>query len=332
MFYLDEWFVKRKGLAFGIMWAGVGAVSSLPSTVSSNASKQRLIYSKSGLVFPFLLNYLLTTLGHANTLRIWSAILLTLCTPLIYFVKPRFRRPKSSSSSSQITKSPISYAFLTTRTHLFLQAANILESLGFFLPSIYLPSYTASLSPPLPSYTGTLLLALLNLFSVFGAIFLGYLSDRFHIVNVILLSTLGSTLSVFLLWGFASNLGILVGFVIMYGFFAGGFSALWTGMYKEVRKTGDAKAGMGQLMGIFAAGRGIGAVCSGPVSEVLLGVMKGKGFGGGEGYGYGGKFGVLIVFTGVSTFCGVVALGVKTKKSVGRDRVDGGDLNADVDT
>lgn len=26
MFYLDEWFVKKKGLAFGIMWAGVGAV------------------------------------------------------------------------------------------------------------------------------------------------------------------------------------------------------------------------------------------------------------------------------------------------------------------
>jgi len=26
MFYLDEWFVHRKGLAFGIMWAGVGTV------------------------------------------------------------------------------------------------------------------------------------------------------------------------------------------------------------------------------------------------------------------------------------------------------------------
>lgn len=23
--YLDQWFVKRKGLAFGVMWAGVGA-------------------------------------------------------------------------------------------------------------------------------------------------------------------------------------------------------------------------------------------------------------------------------------------------------------------
>lgn len=26
MFYVDEWFVKKKGLAFGVMWAGVGAV------------------------------------------------------------------------------------------------------------------------------------------------------------------------------------------------------------------------------------------------------------------------------------------------------------------
>lgn len=26
MFYLDEWFVRKKGLAFGIMWAGVGTV------------------------------------------------------------------------------------------------------------------------------------------------------------------------------------------------------------------------------------------------------------------------------------------------------------------
>jgi hypothetical protein len=25
IFYLDEWFIARKGLAFGIMWAGTGA-------------------------------------------------------------------------------------------------------------------------------------------------------------------------------------------------------------------------------------------------------------------------------------------------------------------
>lgn len=98
-------------------------------------------------------------------------------------------------------------------------------------------------------------------------------------------------------------------------------------MYKQVRRN-DARAGMGQLMGVFAAGRGIGAVCSGPVSEVLVGIMGGKGLGGGEGYGYKGKFGVLVIFTGVSAFCGVVALGVKRKKSGVveiDDRVDGGE-------
>lgn len=37
MFYLDEWFVKKKGLAFGIMWAGVGTVSLL-RYLSSNVA------------------------------------------------------------------------------------------------------------------------------------------------------------------------------------------------------------------------------------------------------------------------------------------------------
>jgi hypothetical protein len=38
MFYLDEWFILRKGLAFGIMWAGVGTVgvSSFPALISQS--------------------------------------------------------------------------------------------------------------------------------------------------------------------------------------------------------------------------------------------------------------------------------------------------------
>lgn len=97
---------------------------------------------------------------------------------------------------------------------------------------------------------------------------------------------------------------------------------------KEVRRSGDQRAGMGQLMGVFAAGRGIGAVLSGPISEVLLRAVNGRGLGGldGEGFGYGSRFGALIVFTGVSALCGVVALGVKRTKSDDDNRVDGDDL------
>jgi MFS family permease len=110
---------------------------------------------------------------------------------------------------------------------------------------------------------------------------------------------------------------MLVLFAASYGFFAGGFSAVWAGMMKEVKRE-NPEAGMGSLMGVFAAGRGVGAVVSGPVSEALVERWRGRvggGGGGGFGYGYGTEYGALIVFTGVSAFLGVVCFGVTRKKS-----------------
>jgi MFS family permease len=145
------------------------------------------------------------------------------------------------------------FHFLIKPTFLSLQASNILESLGFFLPSIYLTSYARYIG--LSPIASTVILALLNSFSVIGAITLGHLCDRLHVTTVIGISTLGSTLAVTLLWGLSSNLPMLVLFAATYGIFAGGYSAIWTGMYKEVRKQSP-EVGMGALMGAFSAGRG----------------------------------------------------------------------------
>lgn len=273
MFYLDEWFVDKKGFAFGVMWAGVGA---------------------SGLVFPFALKALLDKWGFANTLRVWSIILFFLCTPLIYFIKSRL----PTTSPPQPRKKP-SYAFLFKPTYLLLQASNILESLGFFLPAIYLPTYATYLR--LSPRTGTLLISLLNLFSVVGAIVLGHLCDKMHVSHVIAISTFGSTFSVFVLWGPAKEVGRLIIFAMMYGAFAGGYSALWAGMMKEIQMVkGCEEVGMGVLMGVLAAGRGIGAVVSGPWSEVLLHTSVGR------VSGFKSEYGALIVFTGASAFAGGV--------------------------
>lgn len=93
----------------------------------------------------------------------------------------------------------------------------------------------------------------------------------------------------------------MVIFAMVYGVFAGGYSALWAGMMKEVQKVkGCEGLGMGVLMGVFAAGRGIGAVTSGPVSEVLLGWKLG------DNAGFGGEYGAVIVFTGISALAGGV--------------------------
>ncbi|KAH8593717.1 MFS monocarboxylate transporter-like protein [Bisporella sp. PMI_857] len=280
MFYLDEWFIEKKGLAFGIMWAGAGT---------------------SGVIFPFLLTFLLDTYGFRITLRIWSIILLLLCGPLIYFIKPRL--PPNAR-----TRQPVSYAFLKTRTFFFLQAGNILESLGFFLPSIYLPIYATSLH--LPKVAPTLLLALLNSFSVIGAILLGYATDHIHVTLVITVSCIVSSLSIFLIWGLSTSFPALIIFAAIYGIFAGGFSATWAGMIKEVKKE-DERAGLGTLMGMFSSGRGVGSVVSGPISEVLL---KGSPWKGRVAGGYGTSHGAVIVFTGVSAICGIVGLGARKRR------------------
>ena len=51
LFYLDEWFVKRKGIAYSVFWAGTGF---------------------SGAVMPFLMEWALNTYGFRTTLRAWA--------------------------------------------------------------------------------------------------------------------------------------------------------------------------------------------------------------------------------------------------------------------
>ena len=57
VFYLDEWFIARKGLAFGILWAGTGV---------------------GGAVIPLIMNWCLDTYGFRTTLRMWAVTIVSL--------------------------------------------------------------------------------------------------------------------------------------------------------------------------------------------------------------------------------------------------------------
>lgn len=61
---------------------------------------------------------------------------------------------------------------------------------------------------------------------------------------------------------------------------------------------------MGLVIGLLSAGRGIGAVVSGPLSEVLL---KSRPWQGATSLGYGSAYEGLIVFTGVTAAAGGVS-------------------------
>jgi MFS family permease len=273
LMYIDEWFIRRKGLAYGIMWAGTGM---------------------GGLTIPFILNALLSTYGFRTTLRIWAVALLVLSLPLVYFLRPRL--PISPSSQSP----RYGLSFLKSSAFWILQLGLVIESLGYFIPSLYLPLFASSLgfSPSI----GTLLVALLNAAGIFATVMFGMLCDRFHVTTVILLSTIGTTISVFLLWGLSTALPLLCVFSIVYGFFAGGFVSTNAGVIKMVKQR-DGSADVGVLLGIVSAARGIGAIASGPLSDAVL---SGRPWLGEAGGAYGSGYGGLIVLTGVSAAVGGV--------------------------
>jgi MFS family permease len=149
-----------------------------------------------------------------------------------------------------------------------------------------------------------MLVALLNASGVFASISFGMLVDRFHVTTVILLSTIGATTSVFLLWGLSTALPLLCIFSIVYGFFAGGFSSTNAGVIKLI-KGRDQSADVGIMIGIISAARGVGAIASGPLSEALV---KGKPWLGQAEFGYGSGYGGLIVFTGVTAAFGGMSI------------------------
>jgi len=268
--YLDEWFIARKGMAYGTIWAGK---------------------SLAGCVFPFIMSSLLSRFGPRTTLQAWAVSLVILTAPLLFALKPRI--PISATTSRR----PLSWGFLKLTSFWMLQTGNIIQSLGYLLPTTYLSSYAHTLG--LPSITGALLIAVVSLASVPGSFITGLLNDHLAPTNVILISSLGSTLAVFLFWGLSSNVALLATFAVLYGFFAGGFSSTYPGVLHEMRRE-NSNVDTGLVMGLLLGGRGVGFVVGGPVSG---GLLKGAWSMSGSS-GYSSQYGPIIVATGATALFG----------------------------
>ena len=74
--YLGQWFDKRRGLATSVIFMGSGV---------------------GGVVFPLVLNALLTSIGFAWTMRVWALAQVLLNGTALYLIKPRIRSPASTT-------------------------------------------------------------------------------------------------------------------------------------------------------------------------------------------------------------------------------------------
>ena len=272
--YMDEWFVERKGLAYGIMWVGKSAV---------------------GVAMPFVFSALLQRFGARATLLSWAVTSAIMTLPTLVFLKSRVPLPRTYQARS------LSFGFAHHAAFWMMQIGIVIQSLGYLMPSTYLASYASAIG--YSSVTGPVLLTLFSLASVPGAIIHGLLGDRMSPTKVILISSIGSAVPVFLLWGLSRHLANLVVFVILYGFFAGGFSSTWSGMLKDIKK-GDSDTDTSIIFGMLLGGRGVGFILGGPVSGALV---SARGALTEETLGYATRYGPMILCTGITAILGAWA-------------------------
>lgn len=271
--YLDEWFVERKGFAYGVMWSGK---------------------SVAGIFMPFLMSGLLQRYGIRTALLAWTATSALLTIPLLILMRPRI----PVRDTAQTRRRTLSFSFMKHSFFWMLQVGSVLQSMGYLMPQTYLATYAQHLG--FADVMGPMLLALFQLASVPGAIVFGQLGDHIPATTAILISSLGSAVAVFLLWGTSQELGVLVAFSLAYGFFAGGFSSTWSGILHVMRRQ-DARADTGLIFGMLLGGRGLGFLLSGPVSGALLEVSPTSAA---SFSGYGTKYGPIMVCTGLTAVLG----------------------------
>ncbi|PMD60225.1 MFS general substrate transporter [Hyaloscypha bicolor E] len=261
---LNEWFVKRRGLAYGILFGAAGLC---------------------GLGLPFAIDKLLHTYGYVMTLRIYAVAIFVLVGPALPLLQNRL-----SPDISCFEETNPDTAIFAKVPFLSMTLSNVFQGLVFFLPGIYLPSYATSFASPRTN--APLLLSFLTLSQTLSQVVIGQLSDNYNPYLLLFLSTFLSSLCILVLWGFSNCLALLYVFAVLYGISAGGYSVLYSRFATHL--TDNRATGL-WLYSIFEFQRGIGNVIGGLAGGFLVvdeaGLVDGM-------YGLGKYMGV-IAFAGI---------------------------------
>ncbi|KAI1298350.1 major facilitator superfamily domain-containing protein [Xylaria venustula] len=277
---VNEYWIERRGMAYGILCGASGV---------------------SGSVIPFVLQAILARYGYKTTLRAVAVALTLLTGPFIPLLKGRL--PPSERTS--VPK--MNLAFFRSPLFWVYSVSNLLQGFGYFFPSLYLPSYASSIG--LEGKLGPLLLALMSVSQVGGQFVFGLLSDRKVPVNVLACtSTIVAAVACLTLWRLAESLPVLIIFAITYGFFGAGFTATWARMSTAV--TDDVTAGP-IVFSLLNLGKGIGNVLAGPIGGSLVSLSNSTGTSSSLSYRW------VIIFAGVAMFTSALTICLRSLKQFG---------------
>ncbi|KAH9472560.1 hypothetical protein Pst134EA_003169 [Puccinia striiformis f. sp. tritici] len=245
--YLPGWFVERRGLANGVIFSGSGI---------------------GGLVFPIILEAVLPMHGAGKALKYCSLVLTVLCGVAVYVIKPRTKAsPRTQKKSGDFLAAFGDVSVFKDLLFWSFISSNTLQALASFLPGLYLPNYAHSVS--LGPSSGMILLAAINVSSIFSKIIFGILSDHFSPYLIGCCTSAVASLSVFGIWGGLGSTGLAS--LLLFAIVFGGTSGCWTTLYfsRIQRLKVDENTTM-TMYGAYSMTRGIGNIISGPISSGLM--------------------------------------------------------------
>jgi MCP family monocarboxylic acid transporter-like MFS transporter 10 len=134
--YTPEWFVKRRGLANGLIFSGTAV---------------------GGIILPIVLTRLLKSYSIARTLQILSIAIGCLIIPFFPFAKGRL--PLAQAVGPAPRSDPRNSWIRNISFWLFM-GVNTLQGFGYFVPILWLPTFATDLN--IGETSASIILALLN--------------------------------------------------------------------------------------------------------------------------------------------------------------------------
>ncbi|GAA5905771.1 hypothetical protein JCM6882_000454 [Rhodosporidiobolus microsporus] len=308
--WMSEWWVEKRGLASGIIFAGTGM---------------------GGFCFPFLINALLTSRPSSDTspsssgfswmCRAWALITLLMFSLSVWLIGPRVPPPRRQGKVGRTLRRWVkgeraqggevargrgrergpwlagAGELGTLKNPIFgmMCLASLLSSLSTLPVSLNIGIYSSSLAPSsLPHIQRELAISLFNLAASLGCAVTGYLSDYSYAHATTVCGLMGAVLSLSA-WGLADTLPKTWGFAVVFGFFSQQVAA-WSSSARDVAGSNPHTASL--IFCLFSVVRGVASIVMPFVSEVLYNRGERETSANWGAYG----FGKMIIFVGVTAF------------------------------
>ncbi|KAI9480528.1 MAG: major facilitator superfamily domain-containing protein [Benjaminiella poitrasii] len=202
----QQWFSERRGLAIGLAMSGSGIGGLVVANITMAAIK---------------------SIGYRWALRIDGIIVFVLLSIATCFVRP-FGDVKKTGGGRKI----INWYLFKNPLFTLIFLHGLITTFGYMTPFFLLPSHANALN--ISPLVGTNLSAIMSAINAVARVFTGYMGDKLGRFNSLFICTFICGLTCLVIWINVHNEATLWAFAILYGFFGGGYIALFPTVQPQI--------------------------------------------------------------------------------------------------